>query len=195
MSGIDITPFRIWFSELPEKEKHRVISRLADECLENGSTYNFKNILNLAVYKMDPENWWYLLKTRGNLALVDLLIKQITYSSCPVGLNRKNTGILESLHRRDNKFSSLKYMRVLNEFYIMMNRLSPEMQRMNLEIIAINLEKRLADFESRDEIRRFSWECYCSEEHWWNILFMVLFDNCQTKSEIVFNTLCELLHG
>jgi hypothetical protein len=41
MSGIDITPFRIWFSELPEKEKHRVISRLADECLENGSTYNF----------------------------------------------------------------------------------------------------------------------------------------------------------
>jgi hypothetical protein len=195
MSGIDISPFRTWFATLSEKEKYRVIGRLADECLEDGATYNFKNILNLAVYKMDPENWWHLLRTRGNCALVDLLIRQIssTTGGKVVGLTRKNTGILETLHRRDGGFSSIKYMKVLNDFYLLMSRLSPEMQRMNLEIISINLGSRLSD--SCDEIARFSWECYTTEEHWWNILFTVLFDNNGDRAEIVFKTLSELIYG
>ena len=196
MSGIDISPFRTWFAALPEKEKHRVIARLADECLEDGATYNFKNILNLAVYKMDPENWWHLLRTRGNCALVDLLIRQISSvagGGKVTGLTRKNTGILETLHRRDGGFSSIKYMKVLNDFHLLMRRLSPEMQRMNLEIISINLSSRLGD--GGDEIARFSWECYTTEEHWWNILFTVLFDNNEDRAGIVYRTLSELIYG
>jgi hypothetical protein len=144
---------------------------------------------------MDPENWWHLLRTRGNCALVDLLIRQIssTTGGKVVGLTRKNTGILETLHRRDGGFSSIKYMKVLNDFYLLMSRLSPEMQRMNLEIISINLGSRLSD--SCDEIARFSWECYTTEEHWWNILFTVLFDNNGDRAEIVFKTLSELIYG